>query len=45
MGKRSSIKRAVRYHTAYIEADHRTRRQINQAIFERLLISDGGCLR
>ena len=29
-------------HAAYIEADHRTRRQINQALFERFLVSDDG---
>ena len=29
-------------HTAYVEANHRIRRQINQAIFARLLISSDG---
>ena len=29
-------------HTAYVEANQRTRRMINQAIFERFLITDNG---
>ena len=29
-------------HTAYVEASQRIRRQINQAIFERILISSDG---
>ena len=29
-------------HWAYVDANHRTRRMINQAIFERLLIADNG---
>jgi hypothetical protein len=32
----------VDLHTAYLEANQRIRRQINQAIFERFLISDDG---
>ena len=41
-----NLKKALAFvtnlHAAYSEADQRLRRRINQAIFERLLISDDG---
>ena len=39
---KAALKYAGNLHTAYNEANHRIRRQINQAIFKRLLISSDG---
>ncbi len=39
---KGALKFVSNLHTAYVEAGHRTRRQINQAIFERFLVSDDG---
>lgn len=39
---KGALKFVGNLHTAYVEANHRVRRQINQALFERLLISSDG---
>ena len=39
---KASLKFVGNLHTAYLEANQRIRRQINQAIFERFLIADDG---